>query len=64
VPKWDRVLARELYTHDGDDGSEEAGERFEWLNLADDAAHQHVVHKLHAQLVEAVATGTVSPVLG
>ena len=62
VPRWDRVLARELYTHDGDDGSQAAGERFEWTNLADEAAHQPTVEKLHAQLVKAVGSGTVLPV--
>ena len=43
------------------DGSEEAGERFEWENLADDPAHADVVKTLHAELRAAVATGTVKP---
>ena len=40
------------------------GERFEWTNLADDPAHGSILLSMHAQLVEAVATGTVKPLLG
>lgn len=63
LPKWDRVLARELYTHEGDDGSEDAGERFEWENLADDPAHREVLDALHTQLKAAVASGSLKPLL-
>ena len=42
-PVWEKVVARELYSHVGDDGSAAAGEAFEWENLADDAGHADVV---------------------
>ena len=60
-PEWDAVLARELYTHEGDDGGREAYETFETVNLAGDPAHAATVEKLHAQLIAAVKTGLVPP---
>ena len=61
--KWEHVLARELYSHEGDDGTEEAGERYEWDNLADEPAHAKLLDELHVQLLLAVASGTVKPIL-
>ena len=63
-PLWEKVVARELYSHAGDDGSAAAGEAFEWENLADDVGHADVVAKLHEQLVEVVKKGIVKPVSG
>ena len=64
APVWSNVTARELYSHDGNDGGEAAGESFEYDNLADDSDYAQTVSTLHTQLVEAVKTGLVSPMNG
>jgi len=62
-PRFEQISARELYTHVGDVGDSASGEKYEWENLAYDAAHADTVAKLHKQLVAVVKTGLVKPML-
>jgi hypothetical protein len=67
LPKWDAVVARELYTHVGDSGDEADGESFEWRNVAEEAANHDAIYApktgLHDRLVAAIKTGIVKPLL-
>jgi len=62
VPRWDRIRARELYSHIGDDGTSNSTETYEWENLASDPSHAGIMGDLHQQLISVVAQGLVKPV--
>lgn len=62
-PKWDQISARELYDHDGDDGSAMSGEEYEWTNLAHEPKYSTLVSELHAKLEAVVKTGLVHPIV-
>merc|ERR1712048_691705 len=63
VPLWDRVHARELYSHVGDDGALQSSESYEWHNLAAEPDHADVVQRLHTQLIAVVEKGLVKPMI-
>ena len=63
TPLWQRISARELYDHQGDDGSAASGEKYEWTNLAHDPEYAELVGQLHEQLKAVVQTGLVRPII-
>jgi len=62
APDFSKILARELYSHNGDTGSAADAELYENVNLASDPSHAATVGSLHALLVTAVTANLRQPI--
>jgi|TARA_B110000208_G_C11596241_1_gene368243 hypothetical protein len=64
-PKFNEIVAQELYSHVGDLGDEEDMETFEWENEAYEAKNRGVIYAkttgLHDRLVAMIKTALVKP---